>query len=152
MKYLGRELYQRNVQTLTEHYKIVLEEIEMNLINEDMDCVYRWDAAEDTRKTGTKSFWVRTLKGCLENNLHLSTWISLPWVLNLEDRNKEIKKLASHLIPKALCPGCNYYGSHGSCFLIFRTVLILALSFLIAKHPIVSLSPCDPVNISFFLS
>lgn len=41
MKYLGRELYQRNVQTLTEHYKIVLEEIEMNLINEDMDCVYR---------------------------------------------------------------------------------------------------------------
>lgn len=45
MKYLGRELYQRNVQTLTEHYKIVLEEIEMNLINEDMDCVYRWDAA-----------------------------------------------------------------------------------------------------------
>lgn len=41
MKYLGRELTKKIVQTLTEHYKIVLEEIEMNLINGEMDCVHR---------------------------------------------------------------------------------------------------------------
>ena len=45
MKYLGRELTKKIVQTLTEHYKIGLEEIEMNLINGEMDCVHRWDDA-----------------------------------------------------------------------------------------------------------
>lgn len=80
----------------------------------------------------------------------MSSEISPPWILNLEERYKEITKLASHSTPKATCPGCHHYYSHGSRFLVFRIVFILALLHLIAKHPIVSFSPCDPASVLGF--